>query len=56
MHFEAYNFSCIYFVRCMGRYSSLEYALFFLGLSICVMDLIIFSLKDRVTGEIGELN
>lgn len=36
MHFEEYNFSCIYLVKHMGRYSSLEYALFFLVLSIYV--------------------
>lgn len=55
MHFEEYNFSCIYLVKYMGRYSSLESASFFLVISIYV-DLIIFCLKDRVTGEIGKLN
>lgn len=36
MHFEESNFSCIYLVKCMGRYSSLEYAFFPLVLSIYV--------------------
>lgn len=55
MHFEEYNFSCIYLVKYMGRYSSWNMLYFFLFFQY-MFDLIIFCLKDRVTGDIGEFN